>query len=76
MIPSSESVSPTPLVLVHGLFDTPRLFDTLRHRLAGRRSPLLVPHLPHALGSVPLETSPPCSAVRSRRPSVPTSRWT
>jgi triacylglycerol lipase len=41
--------------LVHGLFDTPRLFDTLRRSLAGRRSPLLVPHLPHALGSVPLE---------------------
>lgn len=45
----------TPLVLVHGLFDTPRLFDGLVRRLAGRRSPLLVPHLPHALGSVPLE---------------------
>jgi triacylglycerol lipase len=44
-----------PLVLVHGLFDTPRLFDSLRRRLAGRRSPLLVPHLPHGLGSVPLE---------------------
>jgi triacylglycerol lipase len=37
------------------LFDTPRLFDSLRRRLAGRRSPLLVPHLPHGLGSVPLE---------------------
>lgn len=46
--------TPTPLVLVHGLFDTPRLFEGLRRRLAGRRSPLLVPHLPHALGSVPL----------------------
>jgi len=43
-------------VLVHGLFDTPRLFEGLRRRLASRRSPLLVPHLPHALGSVPLET--------------------
>ena len=42
-------------MLVHGLFDTPRLFDSLRRRLAGRRSPLLVPHLPHGLGSVPLE---------------------
>lgn len=27
----------------------------MRQRLAGRRDPLLVPHLPHALGSVPLE---------------------
>jgi len=52
--PEAKPPSP-PLVLVHGLFDTPRLFDTLRRRLAGRRSPLLVPHLPHALGSVPLE---------------------
>ncbi len=43
-----------PLVLVHGLFDTPRVFDTLRGRLARRRDPLLVPHLPHGLGQVPL----------------------
>jgi triacylglycerol lipase len=54
LTPAAEQASP-PLVLVHGLFDTPRLFDSLRHRLGGRRSPLLVPHLPHALGSVPLE---------------------
>ena len=52
--PGGDNPSP-PLVLVHGLFDTPRLFDSLRRRLAGRRSPLLVPHLPHGLGSVPLE---------------------
>jgi len=45
-----------PLVLVHGLFDTPRIFDGLRRRIAPRRSAVLVPHLPHALGSVPLET--------------------
>ena len=55
MGPSAEPAPSPPLVLVHGLFDTPRVFDTLRRRLAGRRSPLLVPHLPHALGSVPLE---------------------
>jgi triacylglycerol lipase len=55
MGPTPEPAPSTPLVLVHGLFDTPRVFDTLRRRLAGRRSPLLVPHLPHALGSVPLE---------------------
>lgn len=53
--PASAELAPPPLVLVHGLFDSPRLFDTLRRRLAGRRSPLLVPHLPHALGSVPLD---------------------
>jgi triacylglycerol lipase len=45
-----------PLVLVHGLFDTPRIFDGLRGALAGRRTPLLVPYLPHGLGEVPLET--------------------
>lgn len=45
-----------PLVLVHGLWDTPRLFDGLMRQLAGRRQPLLVPHLPHGLGSTPLET--------------------
>ena len=55
MGPPPEPPPSTPLVLVHGLFDTPRVFDSLRRRLAGRRSPLLVPHLPHALGSVPLE---------------------
>ncbi len=44
-----------PLVLVHGLFDTPRIFDGLQGSLAGRRSPLLIPHLPHGLGEVPLE---------------------
>ena len=53
--PAPAELAPPPLVLVHGLFDSPRLFDTLRRRLAGRRSPLLVPHLPHALGSVPLD---------------------
>jgi triacylglycerol lipase len=43
-----------PLVLVHGLFDTPRIFDGLKRRLAGGRWPLLIPHLPHGLGWVPL----------------------
>ncbi|MFM7267603.1 MAG: hypothetical protein ACKOZT_03305, partial [Cyanobium sp.] len=33
-----------PLVLVHGLFDTPRLFYGLRARLAPRRSAVLAPH--------------------------------
>jgi triacylglycerol lipase len=43
-----------PLVLVHGLWDTPRIFRPLEERLAGRRDPLLIPHLPHGLGSRPL----------------------
>ncbi len=45
-----------PLVLVHGLFDTPEIFRGLRHRLAHRRDPLLVPHLPHGIGSTDLDT--------------------
>jgi triacylglycerol lipase len=45
-----------PLVLVHGLFDTPRVFDHLRSRLGGRRHPLLIPDLPIRLGSTPIET--------------------
>jgi triacylglycerol lipase len=40
-----------PLVLVHGLWDTPRLFDRLTRQLAGARDPLLIPHLPHRLGA-------------------------
>jgi triacylglycerol lipase len=48
-------MSAPPLVLVHGLFDTPRIFDGLKWRLAGGRWPLLIPHLPHGLGWVPLE---------------------
>ncbi len=43
-----------PLVLVHGLWDTPRLFEPLKRELAGRRQPLLIPHLPHRLGAVGL----------------------
>jgi triacylglycerol lipase len=43
-----------PLVLVHGLWDTPRLFRRLEEELRGRRQPLLVPHLPHGLGQRPL----------------------
>ena len=44
-----------PLVLVHGMWDTPRLFDRLQHQLAGRRGPLLIPHLPHRIGFTPIE---------------------
>ncbi len=43
-----------PLVLVHGLWDTPALFTSLRRALGERRE-LFVPHLPHGLGVVPLE---------------------
>lgn len=46
-----------PLVLVHGLFDTPRVFDRLERRLAGRRQPLLMPALPLRFGIATIETS-------------------
>ncbi len=41
-------------MLVHGLWDTPALFTSLRRTLGERRE-LFVPHLPHGLGVVPLE---------------------
>ncbi|MFN5194666.1 MAG: alpha/beta hydrolase, partial [Cyanobacteriota bacterium] len=44
-----------PLVLVHGLWDSPRLFRRLVERLDGARDPLLSPHLPQGVGVVPLE---------------------
>ena len=49
-----DRFEPVPLVLVHGLWDTPRLFDPLQRALAGRRVPLLTPHLRHGLGGIPL----------------------
>jgi triacylglycerol lipase len=43
-----------PLVLVHGLWDTPRVFNRLKRHLGDWRPPLLIPHLPHRLGAVGL----------------------
>ncbi len=45
-----------PLVLVHGLLDTPRLFSRLERRLEVQPRPLLSPHLPHRFGATPLRT--------------------
>jgi triacylglycerol lipase len=44
-----------PLVLVHGLLDTPAVFDGLKHALAGRRQPLLIPRLPLRLGRLSIQ---------------------
>ena len=52
--PSPRAPSPAPLVLVHGLLDTPRVFDGLRRALAGRKDPLLIPQLPLRLGRTPV----------------------
>ena len=43
-----------PLVLVHGLLDTPRLFSRLERRLESHPRPVLSPHLPHRFGATPL----------------------
>ena len=47
---------PRPLVLVHGLWDTPHLFHRLVRQLEDHQVPLLVPHLPHRLGAIPLRS--------------------
>lgn len=52
-----EPIPSPPLVLVHGLFDTPRVFDHLERRLAGRRRPLLMPALPLRFGVAAIEVS-------------------
>lgn len=44
-----------PLVLVHGLWDTPRLFRQLKQELGERRAPLLIPMLPLRLGITAVE---------------------
>jgi triacylglycerol lipase len=49
----SEAAS-RPLVLVHGLLDTPRLFSRLERRLEGQDRPVLSPYLPHRFGATPL----------------------
>lgn len=54
MAAEQDHLSP-PLVLVHGLWDSPQVFEPLIRSLSGRRQPLLLPHLPHGLGQVPLE---------------------
>ncbi|MGL6134890.1 MAG: lipase family alpha/beta hydrolase [Prochlorococcaceae cyanobacterium] len=50
----ASSPAPPPLVLVHGLWDTPGLFRRLEKQLEGSRDPVLVPHLPHGLGERPV----------------------
>jgi len=51
--PGLENSLPTaipPLVLVHGLLDTPAVFSGLKRELGGGRQPLLIPALPLRLG--------------------------
>jgi triacylglycerol lipase len=57
MSASSDPPAAPPLVLVHGLFDSPRVFDRLLRALGNGRRPLLIPDLPLRLGVTPVETS-------------------
>ena len=43
-----------PLVLVHGLLDSPEVFRPLRRHLGGRRPDLLIPALPMRFGLTPV----------------------
>jgi triacylglycerol lipase len=54
-LPRALAESSPPLVLLHGLWDTPQLFRHLRRELADRRGPLLVPQLPLRLGTTGVE---------------------
>ena len=49
-------MSERPLVLIHGLWDTPRLFGRLEQMLLEREPDLelFAPHLPHRLGATPI----------------------
>lgn len=48
-------ISYRPLVLVHGLLDTPAVFNRLQRALGGQRQSLLIPALPLRLGLTPIE---------------------
>ena len=67
------SASP-PLVLMHGLWDTPRLFRRLIQALDQPERPLLAPHLPHGLGHVWTGRSGNGSGM-TRRSICSVSRW-
>jgi triacylglycerol lipase len=51
------SISSPPLVLVHGLLDTPAVFDPLQRALGGGRGDPLIPALSLRLGLTPIETA-------------------
>ena len=43
-----------PLVLVHGLWDTPRLFNAFINTISQDQSVIFTPDLPHILGRTSL----------------------
>lgn len=52
-----RSISSPPLVLVHGLLDSPAVFGPLLRALGGGRGDPLIPALPLRLGLTPIETA-------------------
>ncbi len=50
-----EQATPPPLVLLHGLMDSPRVFEPLRRHLGERRQELLAPALPLRFGTTPVQ---------------------
>jgi triacylglycerol lipase len=51
------AISSPPLVLVHGLLDSPAVFDRLLRALGGGRGDPLMPALPLRLGLTPIEAA-------------------
>ncbi|MEB3362425.1 MAG: alpha/beta fold hydrolase [Synechococcaceae cyanobacterium] len=51
-------MTPPPLVLIHGLWDSPQLFHRLEAALRTQapQLELYAPHLPHRLGAIPIRT--------------------
>ncbi len=50
------SVNCRPLILIHGLWNSPRIFHNLIDNSIAQRMSLMTPYLPHDLGRVPLRT--------------------
>ena len=44
-------IQPRPIVLVHGLWDTPRVFRRLSKKLEQKGFSVFIPHLPHKYGA-------------------------
>ncbi|WP_399223016.1 esterase/lipase family protein [Synechococcus sp. J7-Johnson] len=55
MVSARSPIPSPPLVLVHGLLDSPAVFNKLRRELGERRPHLLIPALPLRLGLTPIE---------------------
>ena len=45
-------IQPRPIILVHGLWDTPRVFRRLSKKLEQKGFSVFIPHLPHEYGAI------------------------